>query len=182
MANNKIIYDGNTLIDLSGDSVTPENVDAGVTFHGPDGEPQVGTRSGEGGGSGGGGLPEGVSALASGIIAPTSNITSDYSVAHGLGKKPDFAILMLLDDAATTPLKSTQLFQLLSHKPFSSNGSVYYTRGLVAYQSSSGSTSNAIVSLSDASYATETTIKFRALSNQPLKAGYTYRWVCGVLS
>lgn len=131
---------------------------------------------------GGGGLPEGISALASGIIAPTSNITSDYSVEHGLGKKPDFAVLMLINDAATTALKSTQLFQLLSHKPFLSGSTLNYTRGVVVYQSSSGAASNTIVTAMDSSYANETTVKFRALSNQPLKAGYRYLWLCGVLS
>lgn len=132
-------------------------------------------------GGGGGGLPEGISALASGIITPTSNITSDYTVTHGLGKKPDFAILMLLEDAATTALKSTQLFQMLSHKPFLSSSTLYYTRGIVVYQSSSGAASNTIVALTDSSFANETTVKFRALSNQPLKAGYRYLWLCGAL-
>lgn len=130
---------------------------------------------------GGGGLPEGISALASGIIAPTSNISSHYTVTHNLGKTPDFAILMLLNDAATTALKSTQLFQMLSHKPFNSNGTINYTRGLTVYQSSSGAASNTIVTSMDSSYANATTVKFRALSNQPLKAGYRYLWLCGVL-
>lgn len=131
--------------------------------------------------AGGGGMPEGVTALASGIIAPTSNITSDYTVTHNLGKTPDFAILMLLNDAKTTALKSTQLFQMLSHKPFNSNGTINYTRGLAVYQSASGAASNTIVTAMDTSYANETTVKFRALSNQPLKAGYRYLWLCGVL-
>lgn len=129
----------------------------------------------------GGGLPEGISALASGIIVPTSNISSDYTVTHNLGKRPDFAILMLLNDAETTALKSTQLFQMLSHKPFNSNGTINYTRGLTVYQSSSGAASNTIVTAMDSTYANETTVKFRALSNQPLKAGYRYLWLCGVL-
>lgn len=130
--------------------------------------------------SGGGGLPEGISALATGTIIPTSNITSDYTVTHNLGKTPDFAILMLLNDAETTALKSTQLFQMLSHKPFNSNGTINYTRGLTVYQGSNGAASNTIVTAMDTSYANETTVKFRALSNQPLKAGYTYRWIAGV--
>jgi len=134
-------------------------------------------------GSGGsGGLPEGISALTSGIIAPTSNITADYSVAHGLGKKPDFAILMLLNDAATTALTSTQTFQVLGHKPFISNGTVNYTRGLVVYQNSNSQAANTIVNFTDTSFADDTNIKFRALSTYPLKAGYTYQWICGTLS
>lgn len=33
MAVNKVIYDGNTLIDLTGDSVTPETLMTGITAH-----------------------------------------------------------------------------------------------------------------------------------------------------
>lgn len=43
MAINKVIYGGNTLIDLTGDSVTASDVLAGVTFHAPSGELTEGT-------------------------------------------------------------------------------------------------------------------------------------------
>lgn len=43
MAYNKIIYGGNTLIDLTGDTVAPENLLSGKTAHGADGEEVVGT-------------------------------------------------------------------------------------------------------------------------------------------
>lgn len=132
--------------------------------------------------SGGGGLPEGISAIASGILAPTSNVTADFSIEHNLGKIPEFAILMILEDAATTALKGTQLFQLLSHKPFNSNGTMNTTRGIIVYQNTSGSAANSIVAIMDSSFANTTTVKFRALSNQPLKAGYRYLWLCGVVS
>lgn len=157
---------------------TAEDVAKGKTFTSASGLKLTGTYEGS---SGGGGLPEEISALATGTIIPTSNITADYTVTHNLGKTPDFAVLMLVEDAETTALKSTQLFQMLSHKPFNSNGTINYTRGLTVYQSSSGAASNTIVTAMDTSYANETSVKFRALSNQPLKAGYTYRWVCGVL-
>lgn len=38
MGRNKIIYDGNTLIDLTGDTVTEETLLAGITAHGANGE------------------------------------------------------------------------------------------------------------------------------------------------
>ena len=37
MAINKVIYGGNTLIDLTGDTVTAADVQRGVTFHLPSG-------------------------------------------------------------------------------------------------------------------------------------------------
>lgn len=43
MANNKIIYGGKVLIDLSGDTVAPEKVQLGIIFHGPDGVEREGT-------------------------------------------------------------------------------------------------------------------------------------------
>ena len=42
MTVNKVVYDGKTLIDLSGDSVTPESLAEGVTAHAASGAPIVG--------------------------------------------------------------------------------------------------------------------------------------------
>lgn len=164
--------------DVPRGNASPEDVLAGKTFTSSQGINMVGTYTPPSGSSE---LPEGIHALATGVITPTSNITTDHTITHNLGKTPDFTILMLLNDAETTALANTQLFQMLSHRPFNSNGTINYTRGLVVYQTSNGAASNTIVSAMDTSYANETTAKFRALSNQPLKAGYTYVWICGVL-
>lgn len=43
MAVNKVIYGGNTIIDLTGDTVTAADVLAGTTFHLPSGETATGT-------------------------------------------------------------------------------------------------------------------------------------------
>lgn len=43
MANSKIIYGGETLIDLTGDTVEASKLLAGITAHGKDGEPVTGT-------------------------------------------------------------------------------------------------------------------------------------------
>lgn len=43
MAISKVIYGGNTLIDLTDDTVTPDKLLSGATAHGADGEPVVGT-------------------------------------------------------------------------------------------------------------------------------------------
>lgn len=43
MAISKVIYGGNTLIDLTSDTLTKDKVLTGYTFHGADGEPQTGT-------------------------------------------------------------------------------------------------------------------------------------------
>lgn len=49
---NKVVYNGNTLIDLTGDTVSASDVAQGVLFHLPTGEPSVGTATGGGSGSG----------------------------------------------------------------------------------------------------------------------------------
>ena len=41
---NKIILNDQVLMDLSEDTVTPETVSEGITFHGSDGELHTGTR------------------------------------------------------------------------------------------------------------------------------------------
>ena len=43
MANSKIIFGGEVLIDLTADTVKPEKLLMGITAHGADGEPVVGT-------------------------------------------------------------------------------------------------------------------------------------------
>ena len=43
MAVSKVVCDGNVLMDLTGDTVTPDKLLAGATAHGADGEPVVGT-------------------------------------------------------------------------------------------------------------------------------------------
>lgn len=55
MAVNKVEYCGTTLIDLTADTVTAETLAEGVTAHGADGEPIIGTMV-----SGGGAIVEGI--------------------------------------------------------------------------------------------------------------------------
>lgn len=43
---NKVVYGNNTLIDLTSDDVTENDVKQGVTFHLPNGEQSVGTGTG----------------------------------------------------------------------------------------------------------------------------------------
>ena len=51
MAINKVVYDGNTLIDLTGDTATASDVASGKLFHLADGTIATGTASGGGGAS-----------------------------------------------------------------------------------------------------------------------------------
>lgn len=51
MGKSKITFFGETLIDLTGDTATPEDVAQGKTFHLPNGEQATGTNTGGGGGA-----------------------------------------------------------------------------------------------------------------------------------
>lgn len=48
MAINKVVYGGDTLVDLTSDTVTPETLAKGYTAHGANGEPIVGTMANNG--------------------------------------------------------------------------------------------------------------------------------------
>lgn len=84
MAINKVEYGGNTLIDLTSDTVTPETLAEGVTAHDKSGEAIVGTMK-----SGGGEDPNVLldAMLNNTITAIDSNVTSVVAYAcRGLSK------------------------------------------------------------------------------------------------
>lgn len=66
MAYNKIVYNGNTLIDLTGDDVTAADVLAGKNYHGRDGEAATGSMNNRGAVSGTISTKAGVYTIASG--------------------------------------------------------------------------------------------------------------------
>lgn len=66
MAYNKIVYNGNTLIDLTGDDVTAADVLAGKNYHGRDGEAATGAMNNRGAVSGTISAKAGVYTIASG--------------------------------------------------------------------------------------------------------------------
>lgn len=63
---NKIVYNGSTLIDLTGDTVTASNLAQGVTAHDASGAPITGTMSG--GGIDGDNLAYGVALVGSALV------------------------------------------------------------------------------------------------------------------
>lgn len=123
---------------------------------------------------GGGGLPEGISALASGTITPASDYSSfTYEATHNLGVVCNFAALILVD-----PLSSTAYANMMiaTYAIFKNNSNrhptVYYY-----YNSSKNVSANHGETL--ASFWGTNYVKF--MTPYTLKAGKTYRWVCGVI-
>lgn len=133
--------------------------------------------------AGGGGLPEGITAIATGVYTPTSKKTASVNVEHNLGAKPDFCCWMLENDASAAPLASTTITGYLIEKPAvysNSIATVYNTHLSASAYNSSGSLQRTAQSL-EASSHTDTTCCIWANSQYCLATGYSYRWVCGVI-
>lgn len=138
----------------------------------------------EAGSGGSGGLPSGISALATGTFTPTQNYTSGADISHGLGVTPNFLVWMIEEDVSATTFPSTATSGFVlnkGHKYSSSSTAVYsiayYVGGFNASQSYSGTYSRS----NSPSYMTDTKCKMYSTSTYAIKTGHTYRWVCGVL-
>ena len=149
-----------------------ENIKSGVDIFGV-----LGTFLGST--SGTSGIPSGIHKISTGTITPNSDIIDDYTVDHDLGIVPTFAILVLCEDASTATVQGGRIMCFQLYKPIMSNSVVYSMRGAMLYGGNSGSVST--VSIYGDDFATETTVKFKGHSIGKLKAGSTYRWVCGIL-
>lgn len=130
----------------------------------------------------GGGLPDSVSALASGTITPASD-TSNPTITHNLGVKPDFAFLILGKAADTWVDGSMAIWSSLICRPAKlPDGTEYqafgYKFGISATGALSGYQANDTTG--DSYPVTTETIKIPTPNY--LTAGYTYYWVCGVFN
>lgn len=131
-----------------------------------------------------GGMPDGVSALASGTITPTQNYTTRVDVPHGLGVKPNFCIVMMELDLSTTVLASALVGASVIYKPtkYNESSSIPYTAHIMleGYGSSGQATGSATRAATEA-YFTNTTFGIPCNSTYQLINGQKYHWVCGVL-
>lgn len=168
-------------MDIAGSAfgdATPADVAEGKTFTSADGLQLVGTLLASGG------LPSGVSALASGTYTTTEDRTSRVDVAHGLGVTPNFCVVMMETDTSSTPLTSALVGATVFFKAtkYTSSSTIVYSAHVTmeGYNASSQSTGTATRAASTA-YFTASTFGIPCNSTYKLKAGYTYRWVCGLL-
>lgn len=181
--NNDILFRQGKMIwlDVAGSTLgdaTPADVAEGKTFTSADGLQLVGTLLASGG------LPSGVSALASGTYTTTEDRTSRVDVAHGLGVTPNFCVVIMEDDTSSTPLTSALVGATVFFKQtkYTSSSTIVYSAHITmeGYNASSQSTGTATRAASTA-YFTASTFGIPCNSTYKLKAGCTYRWVCGLL-
>ena len=131
-----------------------------------------------------GGLPGGIAKIASGIYAPTSDKTAAVDIAHGLGVKPDFCGWVLESDVSAAPMANTTVIGCYTEKAAIYSNSLktpYYSHYFMLAYNSSSSLQRTASSVEAAAF-TATTCRIMANAQYRLKAGCTYRWVCGVLS
>lgn len=105
MANNKVqLSDGTVLLDLTGDTVTPETLMAGVTAHNAAGEPIVGTGGGSAGFS----------------MTFPATATNWNRVDNGSLIQADGTIIDMRDYSTLAGKTISNIIEILNH------GSVYY--------------------------------------------------------
>ena len=131
----------------------------------------------------GGGLPAGVSALASGTYTPTQDISSGVDISHGLGVTPNFFIWWVEEDVSLNPTVYllTQGALIKKTAPYNAGSSTVYTLSylLTGYNSAPqyGGTTNRV---SNNTYMTNNTCRMHSSTTYKLLTGHTYRWVAGV--
>lgn len=151
--------------------LVPENIKAGVDIFGV-----IGTLAG-------GGLPSGVSTLASGTYTPTQDISSGVDISHGLGVTPNFFIWWVEEDVSlnSTAYLLTQGALIKKTAQYNTGSSTIYTLSymLTGYNSTPqyGGTTNRV---SNNTYMTNNTCRMHSSSTYKLLTGHTYRWVAGV--
>ena len=165
-------------ITVKGDAnLKAENIKKGVSIFNVAG-------SFEGSGSSGGGLPSGISALASGTYTPTENMSTNFAIPHNLGVAPNFFVWILEESMETSPVANLNVGGAIIAKKAKYNASStisygvhYFYRGYSATPQMAGTASSA----SSTTYLTATQCMMLCSSTYMVKKGYTYHWVCGVL-
>lgn len=173
---NKIIASGRYLTGaqtIKGDAnLLAENIAEGVSIFGV-----LGTLAS------GGGLPAGVSALASGSITPSMDV--DYmDMTHDLGVAPNFIVWAMEEDASTSVLTNAATHGttiIKCNKQSSSSSIVYSVHNLIGGYGSSSQAADTYNRAANNTYLTTTKARMTASTTYCFKAGKTYRWVCGVL-
>lgn len=162
MGKSKIIFNGQTLIDLTGDTVTAETLLEGITAHGADGEAILGVMKAAAGG--------GITVL-SGTVTPTSTQNVQLNVAL-----PDanFTLLVLAPDSSMSPGSSASLLTHMIYMTNNAGKDVY----LQTWKGTTENTSKVAGIYTITIDRANGTISFRfsGMPAAPFVSGSTYRW------
>lgn len=183
ISNEKTIIDADCYVGVSCDAsafgdATAADVAAGKYFTSVNGLKILGTATG-----GSGGLPAGVTVLASGTKTMSSDVVS-VDVDHTLGVAPNFLVWELVDADYSanvdTSLAIAGAVFPISMKYNESSTTVYKSCYMIRGYNSSSQTGGT-TSGSSANYLTNTKCTLMGTSTYKFKSGKTYRWVCGIM-
>lgn len=133
----------------------------------------------------GGGLPSGVSALASGTVTPSEDAKSTLGITHNLGAVPDFLVWWDTTDLSSTVESGVAYFGASLEKRVkasSTSTTVNNNHFSVHGYNTSGTAGQTGSRVANTTRMTATTAAFVTTTTYPIKAGHTYRWVCGVIA
>lgn len=134
--------------------------------------------------TGGGSLPDGVSAIACGSFTPTEDISTSYTVDHGLGVEPDFVYIYADNRDATldTDWSGYLIEFVISRRFVLNNNTTWPVVEIAFFRNSSGTCRGSFGTGKTPPNASTFTISetWTAYMGK-LKAGATYQWVAGVI-
>ena len=125
------------------------------------------------GGGGGGALPTGIAKMNCGFITNTTPYVDFFEIEHGLGVKPDFAIITVTGDI-TEDFPTDAVYFGATTQYFNSNG-----KGLGFYNQYNKDI-NFVTNMWGNTYTDETYFRIHSLGF-PLAPGVTYFWLAAVL-
>lgn len=157
---------------IGDENLLPENIKYGINLFGI-----VGTYAG-------GGLPDGVSAIASGTVTPAEGSTSGVIVTHNLGVVPNFCVWFVENDYSASTGTNIAIAGAIINKSskYTGTSSIKYSIHYLidGYSNSQQSTTSGRAS--NTTYLTTTQARLVCNSTYPIQAGGRIRWVVGVAS
>ena len=136
--------------------------------------------------SGGGGLPDGITAMKCGTFTPSADINSAHTVTHGLGQKPSFIIVVATGDVVLANFATYIYSQTVIGQDYiyGTNSLQRYGDFVTRYGTTSASLTDSASAISDTNENTMLgvdTFNIVCTTGRRLKAGVTYQWVCGTV-
>lgn len=175
MGVNKVDFAGNTLIDLTSDTVTAESLLQGFTAHGADGEMIQGILEMVG-------MPDNLVAFNHGSHTPTSDKSVSVGIKHGLGTKPTFVIFYTKEPPTSNGFDEYMVRQFIFSQDVYRGTSGTTRTTITIYVKGNGSAFASGTRLSNLETDVIDDEYFHIFGNSvPLKAGATYNWFAGVL-
>lgn len=173
----KGFYLGTPLSNLGDASAS--DVAKGKTFTSANGLKLTGTFEG------GGGLPAGISAVATGTFKLSNTTSTPYTIAHDLGVVPDFVVVFNNEDIDLSRFNDEQFFNVIVRKVITNHNTVPECDGyqvlVSGYSKNTYPLVQALTPAQVASQLTASSFTIHAESYYKLTYRCTYRWIAGVL-